>query len=253
MKIAAQLYTVHKHLKTNEDIKETFSKVKEMGYDYMQLSGIGHMDDEKAAYITELLKEFDLKICVTHMGYDQLDEELDALIKYHKAWNCRYIGIGSMPKELRNAEGYPTFIKWANRIGDALAKEDMVFVYHNHRFEFEKYGEKTGFQLLVDGFNANVQMLLDTYWVQAGGCDPTDVILSLKGKLDIVHFKDYGIVDDKPIYAEVGSGNLNWNKIIKACEEAGVLYAAVERDNGEVDCFESLSISRDYLKRVHNL
>lgn len=253
MKIAAQLYSVCKHLGTKKDIRETFIKVKQMGYDEVQLSGIGHVDEDKARFIEELIKELEISICVTHMSFEQLETELEALIKYHQQWGCKYIGIGSMPKEYRNKEGYQPFIEWANKIGDRLSKEDMVFVYHNHRFEFQRFEEKTGMDMLIDGFNENVQVLLDTYWVQAGGVDPVELITKLGGKLDIVHFKDYGIVNDEAIFAEVGSGNFNWARIIKACHEAGVKYAAVERDRGDIDGFESLSISRKYLKDVHGL
>jgi sugar phosphate isomerase/epimerase len=253
MKIAAQLYTVHDFLSTKQDIKETFKKVKQMGYDTIQVSGVGYVDDEKAEYISEFQKEYGLDICVTHMSYDQLNNELSSLIKYHKMWNCKYIGIGSMPNEFRNKDGYSKFIEWANKIGEEVAKEGLKFVYHNHRFEFEKYDGKTGMETLVEGFSDNVQVLLDTFWIQAGGCDPVAWINKLSGKLDIVHFKDYGVKNDGQYFAEVGSGNLDWCRIIEACKNAGVKYAAVERDSGEIDAFESLAISRKYLKDIHNL
>lgn len=253
MKIAAQLYSVHQYIGNKEDMRMTFKKVKEMGYDYIQLSGAGYMDQEKADYVASLLKEYNLTICVTHMSYEQLDQELDSLINYHKLWGCNYMGIGSMPTTYRNKEGYSHFATWANSIGRELAKHGLTFVYHNHRFEFERYDGKTGLALLAEGFNEYVQFLLDTYWVQAGGANPVELINQLAGKVDVVHFKDFGIVNDKAIFAEVGSGNLNWNKIIEACQTAGVKYAAVERDSGEVDAFDSLAISRKYLKNTHNL
>lgn len=253
MKIAAQLYTVHKFLGTQEDMEMTFKRVKEMGYDDIQLSGAGYMDQEKANFVESLLKKYDLNICVTHMSFEQLDTELEALMAYHEQWNCKYIGIGSMPGEFRGKDGYSKFIKWANNIGERLSEKGMIFVYHNHRFEFEKYDGKTGMELLAEGFNDHVQFLLDTYWVQAGGANPVSWIKRLSGKVDIVHFKDFGIVDNEPFFAEIGSGNLEWNDIIAACNEAGVRFAAIERDSGTIDAFESLAISRKYLKDVHGL
>lgn len=253
MKIAAQLYSVHQHLGTKEDMKMTFKRIKEMGYDYIQLSGAGYMDDEKADYVAELLNTYGLTLCVTHMSYDQLDQELDNLIKYHKKWKCDYMGIGSMPVDYRGKDGYARFVTWANRIGDEVAKSGLTFVYHNHRFEFEKFHGKAGIQILAEGFNDHVQFLLDTYWVQAGGANPVDVIEQLAGRVDVVHFKDFGVVNNEAIFAEIGSGNMNWEKIIEACHKAGVKYAAVERDCGEVDAFDSLAISRKYLKDVHGL
>ncbi|GKX29790.1 sugar phosphate isomerase [Vallitalea longa] len=253
MKIAAQLYTVHDFLGTKKDMEMTFKKVKEMGYDYIQLSGAGYIDDEKADFINELIKIYGLKICVTHMSYEQLNDELESLIKYHKMWNCQYIGIGAMPEQYRNKENINEFIEWANKIGKKVSDEGLTFTYHNHRFEFEKVDGKTFMEIMAEGFNDSVQILLDTYWVQSGGADPVSWIDKLKGKVDVVHFKDYGIKDNQEYFAEIGSGNFDWYKIIEACNRAGVKYAAIERDSGEIEAFESLAISRNYLKEVHGL
>lgn len=38
MKLAAQLYTLREHLETPEDIDNTLKKVKEIGYDAVQVS-----------------------------------------------------------------------------------------------------------------------------------------------------------------------------------------------------------------------
>ncbi|WP_105616150.1 sugar phosphate isomerase/epimerase family protein [Vallitalea okinawensis] len=253
MKIAAQLYTIRDYIQSKEDMDQSFTKIKAMGYDVVQMSGMGVVDDEKATYIKELAEKHGLEICVTHMSYDQLINDLDNVIKYHQMWNCKYVGIGSMPNELRSIEGYYTFIKEANQIGEKLASFDMKFVYHNHRFEYEKYDGKSGMEILLEGFNEHVQFLLDLYWVQAGGASPVAWINKLAGKLDIVHFKDMGVKDNENYFAEVGTGNLEWSAIIDACEKAGVKYAAVERDSGDVGAFETLALSRKYLKDQHSL
>ncbi|MBQ4563185.1 MAG: hypothetical protein IJA58_01745, partial [Lachnospiraceae bacterium] len=46
-----------------------------------------------------------------------------------------------------------------------------------------------------------------------------------------------------------GNGNLNWDKIIPACEAAGVRWAVVEHDKHHLDDdpFKSLKVSYDYL------
>lgn len=253
MKIAAQLYTLRDYIQTKEDLDNTLGRVKNMGFDTVQLSAFGYIDDNKANYIKELTDKYGLEICVTHMGLEQLTNELDRLIKYHQLWDCKYIGLGAMPEEFRSKEGYVRFAEIANQIGNEISKEGMSFVYHNHRFEFEKFDGKTGMDILADGFNEHVQFLLDTYWVQDGGVNPALLIRKLKGKVDVVHFKDYGIKKNQVIMTEVGSGNLNWHEIIEACKYAGVKYAAIERDSGETDPFDTLEISRKYLREEHQL
>lgn len=48
--------------------------------------------------------------------------------------------------------------------------------------------------------------------------------------------------------AEVGEGNLNWQEVLAACQEANVEWYAVEQDVCQRDPFESLQISYQYLK-----
>ncbi|MBS3764657.1 MAG: sugar phosphate isomerase/epimerase, partial [Planctomycetes bacterium] len=58
-------------------------------------------------------------------------------------------------------------------------------------------------------------------------------------------FKDMIVTKEREVrFAEIGEGNLNWDGIIEASEEGGVVYAMVEQDNcyGR-DPFESLEIS----------
>ena len=44
MKIGAQLYTLHEYAKDRDSILDSLEKVKKIGYDSVQLSGIGRMD-----------------------------------------------------------------------------------------------------------------------------------------------------------------------------------------------------------------
>ena len=80
----------------------------------------------------------------------------------------------------------------------------------------------------------------------------TKEIKKLAGRLPCVHFKDYAIIrggDPAVQFTSVGNGNLDWDEIIPACEEAGVKYVLIEQDNcfGK-DPFECLKSSFEFLK-----
>ena len=47
--------------------------------------------------------------------------------------------------------------------------------------------------------------------------------------------------------AEIGEGNLDWDAIVAACDEAGVKWALGEQDRSKRDPMESLKMSYDYL------
>ena len=249
MKIGAQLYTVREYTKTPEDIEKTLRRIKSIGFDVIQISGFGPCDPKLLA---GWIKELNLDVCVTHMPWAKLEDpqQLDALIADHKLWGCDQIGLGSRPKDVfeNTYEGYTKFIAEVKRISKQLGDAGLSFGYHNHDFEFERFHGELAMDRLINEC-PDLNFILDTFWVQAGGCDPVDYIRKVQGKMKVCHFKDYKIVDRTRRFAEIGQGNLNWDKIIDACRETSVPYIVIEQDADYVDPFESLAISFDFLQK----
>lgn len=251
--IAAQLYTLRDYVRTAEELDETLGKVKAIGYDAVQLSGIGPIAPDEVASICS---RHGLTICATHVPYERLLDDLDALIAEHQSWNCKYIGLGGLPEQYRaSREGYEEMAGILCDIGTKLAAAGLELVYHNHKFEFEKFGDggSTGMDILLEGSTPQGQQAaysleLDTYWVQAGGADPVAWIRK-SDRMKVVHLKDMAILKDQQVFAEIGEGNLNWPAIIEACREIGVEWYVVEQDTCQRDPFESLAISYKALQQ----
>lgn len=247
--VAAQLYTIRDFAKTPEDLDISMKKLKDMGYNAVQVSGIGPMEHQR---VKDILDSHGLTVCATHIGFDRMKEDLDDVIYQHKLWNCKYVGLGSMPNEYHTSkEGYETFAKEASEVGKKLADEGLQFIYHNHAFEFVKFDGVLGMEILLNESDPEAfGFEIDTYWVQAGGCNPVDWINKVGGRMQVVHFKDMTIGQDgKATMAEVGEGNLNWPEIIDACAKTNVEWAAVEQDICQRDPFESLEISLKNLNK----
>jgi len=85
-----------------------------------------------------------------------------------------------------------------------------------------------------------------------GGGNPVDWIHKVKGRMDVVHFKEMnGTLENRNAMTTIGSGNLNWKSILDACEETGVTYALIEQDNAvETDSLECMRKSHDYLAGI---
>lgn len=244
--IAAQLYTLRDFCRDEADLRESLRRVKEIGYAAVQVSGIGPIATEAVKAAAD---EHGLAICATHVGFDALEERLQETIDKHKQWGCRYVGLGAMPERYRgSAEGYSAFAAAVSEIGKALQGQDLQFVYHNHRFEYERFEGRTGMDILREQSDAKaVGFELDTYWALAGGVNPADAVRQLKDRMSVVHLKDMAIVDDQQIFAEIGEGNMDFPGIIEACREIGVEWYVVEQDVCRRDPFESLAISYRYL------
>jgi len=246
--IAAQLYTLREFTKTPADIARTLKKVAAIGYKSVQLSGLGPIDP---AELKKIADGEGLSICATHTAYEKMRDEPGKVIEEHYVYQCKYTAVGGIPNAYRNAGGFVRFAKEASRVGKRLAEAGLTFGYHNHSFELEKFGGRTGLQILYEESDpAYFKAEIDTYWIQHGGGDPAAWIEKLSGRVPLLHLKDMTMRGSEQLMAEVGEGNLNWPRILSAAKAAGVEWYIVEQDTCQRDPFESLAISLKNLKAM---
>ena len=246
--LGAQMFTVREYTKNTKDLLETFTKLKGIGYDAVQVSAIGA--DIPVEAVADGLKANGLVCAATHVGFGECLKDLDAVIAKHKAWGCEYVGVGSMPDEYRaDAAGFERFAKEASDVADALARAGLKFVYHNHNFEFRKFDGKLGMDILFENTSPNFQFEIDTFWVQRGAGDVRRWIDKVRGRMDVVHFKDMALTDAcEQRMAYIGEGNLDWDGIIAACRDIGVKWFLIEQDDCQGrDPFACLKASREFL------
>lgn len=247
-RIGAQLYTLREFTKTPADIAKTMKKVREIGYEAVQVSGMGPIDPKE---LKKIVDGEGLTIASTHIGFDRMRDQPEAVIEEHQLWGCRHPAIGGMPSDYRNAEGFHKFAKEASEVAKKLAEGGLTFSYHNHSFELERFGDKTGMEILrTESDPKYFNLEIDTYWIQHGGGDPAEWILKCKGRIPLLHLKDMANRGGQPLMAEIGEGNLNWPRILDAAKEAGVEWYLIEQDICQRDPFESLAISLRNLKAM---
>ena len=243
--VGAQLYTLRAQMQTPEDIEATLARVAEIGYKYIQLSGFAF----EAESMRALCDKLGLEVKLTHTAAERILDDTQTVIAEHKTLGCPYVGLGGMPFQYRFG-GAAEFIKDFTPAMEALHDAGLKFQYHNHSFEFERFGGETLFDVLVSKSDpALMGFTLDTYWVQHGGVDVVDLIRKLKGRIDVCHYKDMAIIENEQRYAPIGHGNLNWPGILAAFEDTSTQYAFVEQD----DCYgadpiEELRKSFEFLK-----
>jgi sugar phosphate isomerase/epimerase len=250
VKIGAQLYNVRDYTKTPEDIEATLRRIRAMGFEVIQISAFGPCD---TGLLAGWVQELGLDVCVTHVPWPRLAdrEELKKVIAEHKELGCSQIGLGMRPGDVfpNTPEGWTRFIKKANAISARVRDAGLIFSYHNHDLEFQRWDGVTTLDRLAAEC-PELDFILDIFWVQAGGASPAAYIKKLKGRIRTIHFKDYRVVDQVRQFAEIGQGNIDWDEIIPLCKAHHIPYAVIEQDaNFLVDPFESLAMSLEFLKR----
>jgi sugar phosphate isomerase/epimerase len=246
--IAAQFFTLRDHVKTSAGFAAACRKVREIGYQAVQISAVGPLPEEE---ILAVCQGEGLTICATHEGSATILDEPQKVVERLGKLKCRFTAYPH-PSGLNLAE--PAQVRQlAARLdaaGAVLHQAGQVLCYHNHAIEFVRCDGKTALEVIYDSTKPeNLQGEPDTYWVQYGGGDSVAWCRRLKGRLPLLHLKDYGFSgENKPVMAEIGNGNLDWPAIIAAAEESGCQWFIVEQDVCPGDPFDSLRISFDYLQ-----
>lgn len=229
MIISAQAYTIRNFLKTKEDIQISLKKLKEIGYNNVQISGFGEYDVD---WLKAQLLSLDMRVCATHTSLDRILNDTDNVIKEHLKLNVPYVGLGytrfSCIDEVK---------KHLTDLSPAIKKikdSGLKFIHHNHNYEFVPLdGGVCAMTYILDNTSPEEYGLLpDTYWLQYSGLSPSKFIKDNADRIDVIHLKDMSLdMEGKPIFCEVYNGNIDFDEIIKIARDRGITYLAVEQDN----------------------
>ena len=246
--VALQLYTLRDFCKTAADYAATLKRVRAIGYQAVQISGVGPIPLAELRSITE---GEGLVICATHESSATILDDPAAIVERLAALGTKYTaypypaGIDfSDPAHVDN------LIAKLDAAGAVLRKAGQVLCYHNHANEFCRVNGKPLLEHIYDRTSPeNLKGEPDTFWVQAGGGDPVAWCAKLKGRLPLLHLKDYGVnAKGERYFAEIGHGNLDFKAIVATAEAGGCEWYIVEQDTTPGDPFESVKMSFDYIK-----
>jgi sugar phosphate isomerase/epimerase len=248
-KIALQLYTIRDHLKSDADVAKSFALVREIGYEHVQLSGLGAI---ATARVKQLANEAGLGICATHEDAREIVEEPRKVADRLSELGCRYTAYSGPHVPLETLDQVFALADDLSRAGEVLRSRGQLLTYHNHAIEFRKLSGKAILDWLYERTDPlMVHGEIDTYWVQAGGGDPAGYCARLSGRLPLLHLKDYAIDEkNEPTMAALGEGNLNFSTILREADAAGCEWFIVEQDRGFTDPFEAIAVSLRYLKSL---
>ncbi len=242
MNAGLNLYSIHKLLQTEEDFLDAATKLKAMGYSYLQYSGGPYKPDR----IRRVSEATGLPIVVTHVPMDRILNDTDKLMEEHASFGCRNIGLGSIPIHSLIADdgiideaNCKAAIRKLDQAGAYMEEKGFRFFLHNHHFEFMRMsnGERIFDYIVANA--PHINFTLDTYWLQYAGMDILATLEKLKGRIGCVHLKDYKIeknldsenFDCRPVFACVGCGNIDFKAIVPKMKEAGTEYFLVEQDH----------------------
>lgn len=230
------LYTVREDMSKNA--VETLKAVADAGYAYIEASGYndGKFYGMEPGEFKKTLKEAGLEPISTHQGFETLDN-IDQMIADVKAAGFKYFVIPVPPmghfkseNDVMSMSGELEFLtNVINTVGEKCRAVGLELLYHNHDFEFVK--NKDGivpieyFLEHTDPEVVNFEM--DLFWVTKAGADPLTYFEKYPGRFKLWHVKD---MDNEGKFAPVGTGNIDFSRIVKEKAKSGMIYYYVEQD-----------------------
>ncbi|GAB2556977.1 sugar phosphate isomerase/epimerase family protein [Gracilibacillus alcaliphilus] len=280
LKVGIQLYSVRQALQANPF--QTLEKIAEAGYKYVEAANHNAQTDDGVGFdlsakeMKQALDQLGLQIVGCHVNPLDIDR-LPAVLDYHQELGNMQIGCDieffpyqDMDYLLRRCELF-------NQVGELCKERGMRYYYHNHYQEFQKFGNQTVYDIIMENTDPDLVFIeMDTYWIARGGADPLALIKKYRDRLVLLHQKDFPANASQPIvmydglvnpnqeitydlfdktkdpqsFTEIGTGILPIQEIIDTALQAPNLdYIILEQDHTNLDEIESIQESMQAFRK----
>lgn len=244
--VGIQLYSVRD--RSEKDFLATIKEISDIGYRNVELAGYyGHSAKE----VRQALSDAGLNAPSAHVnikaGEADIWDDLKSKVEYSlelglKRFIVPYYPLGDNPS-LDDVYKMSDTIEQAAKL---VTDSGLQFGYHNHAFEFKPVEGKLVIDHMMERIPAELLFAeFDLGWVKVAGQDPAEQVKRYAGRLPVVHAKDF---KEDGTDTEIGSGTVDWNSALAACESAGVEYVIIEQERYDVSSLESAKLNFAWFK-----
>ena len=250
--LGAQLYTVRQD--AARDLPAVLEAVRKIGY--TEVETYWDIYGHPPAELRRMINDHGLTAPSGHFDYGGLGSKID----YAKSLGVQYVICPILPESMwLTLDGYKRAADQFNIWGETIHQGGMQFGFHNHNYEFRRFGDTTGFETMMNRCDPKLVCIeMDCYWITQAGGDPLQMFQQYGNRIKLLHLKDRkpgfptSQMKDAAAehFTEVGSGTIHWQEILAAAEKNGVKHLFVERDSGDLPAMESLRISYQNLQKI---
>jgi sugar phosphate isomerase/epimerase len=258
--ISIQLFTLRDQLAI--DLEGTLAALAEIGYTRV----------EHAGFVGRTVEEFKAALDAAGLratsGHVQIPQPFDpaawsASLADANTLRSKYIvhpffGINFGTGEVvRETAPWQAFARDMNRAGRMARDAGLKLGYHNHNWEFFRLTDdpsRTAYDVFTDTTDPDlVHLELDLFWAVRGARDPVDLIRQNRGRVLQYHVKD---MNQAGSFEDPGQGLIDFARIFRHSDEAGVKEYIVERDDAgtaprePADALDTARVGYQFLRTV---
>jgi sugar phosphate isomerase/epimerase len=185
---------------------------------------------------TEFKAEMDslgMKIISSHCD---INKDFEKKVAEAAAIGMKYL-ICPYKGPQKDLDAFKKFADEFNQKGEICKKSGIRFAYHNHDYSFATLNGEMGQDVMMKNTDASlVDFELDMYWVVAAGQDIETWLKKYPKRFRLCHVKDRkkgAPLTDKDESVVVGTGSINYPKILKTAKKYGMEYYIIEQEKWE--------------------
>ena len=255
--IGLQLYTLRDEFSKN--VKGVLEHVAKSGYKEVETYGYSGKDGffgTSAKDFKKIMNDNGLKAPSGHYDFNSFikDNNADFLkssIECANQLGSEYITVPYLDENLRHdLDGFKRVAQKINEAAVLCKQSGLKLAYHNHDFEFKKFGDKTGYDILLQETDKKlVDFELDIYWAVRSGNDPLALFKANPGRFTMWHVKDMD-KSKAEWNTEIGEGSINFKTIFAEAKLSGMKHFFVEQEtNYSPNPIESIKTSLDFVSK----
>jgi len=224
-----QLYTLRDVLP--KDVKGTLKEVSLAGYKQIESYDHGELgmfwgmtNKEFDSYLNSL----DMKVVSSHCD---INKNFEKKVEDAAAIGMKYLLCPSIDKQ-KTADDYKKIAAQFNQCGEICKKAGIKFGYHNHDHDFAVIDGQIAQDIYMQNTDPSlVDFEMDIYWVVTAKQDPEVWLKKYPQRFRLCHIKDRKKgSDDREVSVDLGTGSINFSKILKTAKDNGMQYFLVEQE-----------------------
>lgn len=253
--VGLELYSLRE--RAQKDLPETLALVRRFGFHEIEVE---ELHGKTPREFRHLLDDHGLKATSMMAPYDKLLQDAVAVGAEARELGAEYVVCSTIPHRGKylDEEAAQQAADKLNRWGAQLAKARLHCCYHTHGTEFQKLGEGTVFDLLLQSTDrryANFEM--DIFWIAYSFQDPAAMLRRYPGRFPLMHLKDIrkgtklgltpaDVAEEDSV--SLGQGIVNIAETLRAARETGVRHYYIEDE--AMDAAAQLPASLAYLEGI---
>ena len=240
--LSIQLYTLRDRIQ-EKGFLNVLRELSFIGLPYVEFAGFHGLSP---ASVKRILDDEGLKASSAHVPvfapakWNEIEDEA-------KRVGYKHVIAGFGADDFKTEDAVKAAAEKANTAVNHFRSRDLIVSYHNHEWEFTDPDKAALFFDLCP----HLGLQIDIYWVQTANQNPAEWIRRYARRTHLLHIKD-GPADPKNRNAPMtaaGKGRVPIADCVRAAENTGVEFLALELDQCETDMLSAVRECTQFMIR----